>query len=278
MPELCAEVQDLAPELVRGRALAGAHADHVASCEVCRSVLAGARVLARDLGTLETPEPSADLVARTLARVRLASAVAASTSGEMPAAVVVEPARPRRRTTAQLLSTWALPGPAPRVAAPVERLWLRIGIQAAAAVLIFAVCTFATLQLYPAYVEALEERHVRDCQEHLRALESAVTRYAKDHPETSKGEPLQGLALRDALVKGSYVSEDTFLCPHVRGARPGSLCYFVRLPDTRPGGRIVAWDHFGNHGGGTLNVVRQGGKPELLEGGRLWAWLVEERQ
>src|SRR5205807_2850301 len=131
-----------------------------------------------------------------------------------------------------------------------------------------------TLEFYPAYVEALEERHVHACQEHLRVLEAAVTRYAKEHSEARDSQQLQGFALRDALVKGGYAHEEDFLCPSVRGVRAGQVCYFVRLPDARPG-RPVAWDRFGNHGGGALNVVRQGGKPELLEGGRLWAWLTE---
>ncbi|MEZ0227579.1 MAG: hypothetical protein ACAI25_03085, partial [Planctomycetota bacterium] len=232
---------------------------------------------ARDLGTLAAPEPSADLVARTLARVRLSSSLEEAPAAPLAPIISFEPARPKRKTAAQLLETWALPGPAPRTATPVERIWLRLSIQAAAAVLIFAICTFSTLQFYPAYVEALEERDVRACQEHLRSLESAVTRYAKDHPE-AVAQAVQGLALRRALIEGGYAKADDFVCPHVRGATQGSLCYFVRLPDSRPGGRIVAWDHFGNHGGGTLNVIRQGGRPELLEGARLWAWLTEERQ
>src|SRR5262245_19764755 len=98
MPELCAEIQDLAPELVRGRALEGAHREHAATCEVCRSVLAGAHALGRDLGALDAPEPSADLVARTLARVRLAAAVEEPSPtgivGGAPASPA-EPARPR---------------------------------------------------------------------------------------------------------------------------------------------------------------------------------------
>jgi hypothetical protein len=275
MPEpTCTVIQELAPELVRGRALDGAHAEHAATCEACGRVLAGARALARDLATLEAPEPSSDLVARTLARVRLAAANAQET----PSTVVpLEPARPRRRTAAQLLEAWALPGPAPRVAAPPERVWLRISIQAAAAILIVFVCSLFTLEFYPAYVEALEERNVHECQDHLRVLETAIARFAKDHPETAanRDEPLQNLALRDALLKGGYAKEEDFLCPAVRGAKPGSLCYFLRLPDAKA--KAVAWDRFGNHGGGTLNVVRSGGKPEHLDGSQLWSWVAEGR-
>jgi hypothetical protein len=82
--------------------------------------------------------------------------------------------------------------------------------------------------------------------------------------------------LKDALVKGGYAKEEDFLCPSVRDVRAGQLCYFLRLPDERAG-RPVAWDRFGNHGGGALNVVRRGEKPQALDGGRLYEWLNGEK-
>jgi hypothetical protein len=269
MPEPCSQLAELAPELVRGRALDPGEEAHVASCAECARVVSGARSLGRDLASLDVPAPPGDLVARTLARVRLAAV----------ATPALEPARPKRRTAAELLETWALPGPVPVVAKAPGRAWVRLAIQAAAAVLVFACCTVFTLEFYPAYVEALEERNVHGCQEHLQRLAAALERYAKDHPEAVKLEqPLQGLALRDALVRGGYATEEEFLCPSVRAARPGSLCYFLRLPDGRPGTRPLAWDRFGNHGGGALNVVREHGTPELLEGERLWQWLAAGRE
>jgi hypothetical protein len=269
MPELCQNLSELAPELVRGRALEPALEAHVATCAECARVVSGARALGQDLASVEAAPPPSDLVARTLARVRLAAVATPS----------MEPARPKRKTAAEFLETWALPGPVPQVTPARGRIWGRLAIQAAAAVLLFACCTVFTLEFYPAYVEALEERHVHGCQEHLQTIAAAIERYAKDHPEAAKlAEPLQGLALRDALVRGGYASEEDFLCPSVRGARPGALCYFLRLPDGRPGPRPVAWDRFGNHGGGALNVVRDRGSPELLEGERLWQWLSGGRE
>jgi hypothetical protein len=271
MPELCQEIESLAPEIIRGHVLDGPHAAHVESCAACARVVQGAAALGRELASVEAPEPTEDLVARTLARVRLADALAATPK---PAGEIV-PQRPRRRTTAELLETWALPGPAPRVAAPEGRAFLRLTIQAAAALVIVAASVFFTLEFYPAYVSALEERNVHGCQEHLEAIEHAIVRYVKDHPDAD-AEPLQGLALRDALVKGGYAREEDFLCPSVRGARPGALCYLLRLPPR--GSPVVVSDRLGNHGGSALNVVREGAKPELLEGDRLWAWLAEGRK
>jgi len=268
MPEPCNEIAELAPELVRGRELEGAHRAHVETCPHCARVVSGARALGRDLSSVEAPEPSPELVARTLARIRLAGVA------ESPAAA---PTRVRR-STVELLATWALPGPRPQHAVPEGRVWFRLGIQVAAAIVVFACCTLFTLEFYPAYVEALEERNVHGCQEHLHAIDVAIEHYARDHPEQlQQAEPLQNLALRDALIRGGYAREEDFLCPSVRGARAGALCYFIKLPEAGSGHRPVAWDHFGNHGGGALNVVRPGGPPTLLDGARLWAWLSEGR-
>ncbi len=269
MPELCQQISELAPELVRGRTLEAAQQEHVTACAECARVLAGARTLGRELAAVEVPDPSAELVARTLARIRLAEAT------ESPAS---EPAPRKRRRTVEILEAWALPGPAPQVALPRDRAWLRIGIQAAAAVLIVTCTSFATLALYPSYVAALEERDVHGCQEHLHTLEAAIAKFVREHPEAAhQEEPLQGRALQTALVRGGYAREEDFLCPSVRGARPGALCYFMKLPDPSLAERPVAWDRFGNHGGGLINVVRPGRAAEQLDGGQLCVWLSEGR-
>ncbi len=51
----------------------------------------------------------------------------------------------------------------------------------------------------------------------------------------------------------------------------------MKLPDPSLAERPVAWDRFGNHGGGLINVVRPGRAAEQLDGGQLCVWLSEGR-
>lgn len=291
MADLCEETRALAADLVRPagspeqREARRRLEEHALACEVCARVLAGARALDRELATWAVPEPSAGLAARTLARVRLAEALAPKESGRLPATPAA-PAAPivqasLRRKSVELLATWALPGPRPPEVAMrgrTERLGLRLAIQAAAAVLIFCTVTAFTVRFYPVFVEALEESRTQACQARLGKLSRAIERYRHDHPEQARqDEPLHGRALRDVLLAGGYAREEDFVCPAVRGAPPGALSYFLRLPDERPGRHVTAWDKFGNHGGSGVNVVDGSGRPELLEGEGLWKWIEETR-
>jgi hypothetical protein len=284
MLDPCLEVRERAALAVRGDPDARLAA-HAASCEACAKILAGAAALGRDLASWEAPEVPAGLTERTLARIRLADAMNAAREGSqrLPAASAEAPpltvhagGAPRRRRSVELLATWALPGPRPAELAPDapprERLGLRLAIQAAAAVFLFLACTTFTIKFYPVFAEALEESRSEACQARLKKLGVAIGRFRDEHPDAAKAaEPLHGSALRDALVRGGYAKDEDFLCPAVRGAVPGTLCYFLTLGGP---GRALACDHFGNHGHGTLNLVDENGRCRVLDGEHLGEWLA----
>jgi hypothetical protein len=150
---------------------------------------------------------------------------------------------------------------------------LRVLLQAAAAIVVFVVTTAFTIKFYPVFAQAFEESRVRACQERLRTIAGALVRFRAEHPECAD---FRGLRLKGALVEGGYAREEVFACPSVRDAPAGALCYFLRLPDERAGVRALAWDHFGNHGSHALNMVDEKGRPVLLEGEQLWAWLPQQ--
>lgn len=281
MPELCESLRDALPDVVRGEgSLAPTLTSHAASCDECRRALEGARALGQRLGTWSSPEPAQDLVARTLARVRLAEALAPREPSQRlqvlaggappPAPVVTDTPElleraHGRRSSVELLATWALPGPRPEVAATARpRLGLRLAIQAAAAVVLVALCTGFGVTFYPAIVEALEERHHLACQKHLERIGQALVRYRQDHPDSAQ-DPSGTYALRDALVKGGYAREADFVCPAAH-APSGAISYVLRLPSVEksPGRAILARDRLGNHGDET-NVLQADGKVEHLD-------------
>jgi hypothetical protein len=139
---------------------------------------------------------------------------------------------------------------------------VRIAIQAAAAVLLFALCTAFTVTFYPVAVQALEDSRLRACQERLARIGAALKRYRADHPDVAS-DPTGPYALRDALVRGGYAREEDFVCPAAHHG-PGAVSFFLRLPDASGSDRsVVGYDRLGNHAEG-LNVLRADGRVEHL--------------
>jgi hypothetical protein len=246
-------------------------AEHAASCESCRRALSGARALGRELATWTALEPPEGLAARTLVRVRRArldEAEPASPpvpSPALPVPILLERGSSARRSSVELLALWALPGPRPASTAR-DRLGLRIAIQAAAAVLLFVLCTSFTVLFYPVVVLALEESRERVCQEHLARVGHALVSYRRDHPDTA-GDPRGSYAIRDALVRGGYARLEDFECP--AAARAGAGSFFLKLPEPNaPERAVLAWDQLGNHGSG-INVVLNDGHIEHIDAERL---------
>ncbi|MCO5166921.1 MAG: hypothetical protein M9894_11210 [Planctomycetes bacterium] len=285
----CASVREHLPELVRGDAPPDVGA-HAAGCEACARVVEGARALRGELDAWTVAPPRDDLVERALAGLAVA-ALARPAAGEAavdlppgapgPAGRLVpfpEAARPRRRSSVEILTTTALGGGGAVSPIPPTRgqLALRLVTQAAAALLLFGVCTSFVAVFYPAMIHAVEERRLHDCQERLREVARAVVRYRHERPDAPA---LRGAALRAALVEGGYLDASRLVCPGPRGHDLGQNSFWAELPPpdpadpTRiPGGRPVCWDRFGNHAEG-FNVVYADGRVEVVPVEDLARWM-----
>jgi hypothetical protein len=221
------------PDDVRGHALA---------CEACRDALDGARRAGEALRAWADPEPPADLLARTLARI----AVANVASGAAPAAAPAPAAVPARRRAAEVLAS-PIPVLAPRRGRPA----LRVLLQALAASVLFLASAGLVAAFYPGVMEALREDHERECQEHLKRIAAALRRYRELHPEaTVDSNEKRGRRLRDALVLAGLASRADFHCPGMRAGRvDGDLGYVLKLPASidKDSREPVAWDCFDNH-------------------------------
>lgn len=285
MPDPCQVLQDALPELSRaGAALSPEQDAHVAACPACARAVSGARALGERLGAWSAPDPAADLVARTLARIRLAEAMAPREPSQRLALLPGGAAPPpppapvqgtpevldrahRRRSSVELLATWALPGPRPAVVEmPKQKLGLRLAIQAAAAAVLVVVCAGAGVAVsaaYPSFVEAWESQSVHRCQEKLARLGQALARYRREHP-ASEQDPSDPSSIRDALVRGGYARDEDFVCPATHSPL-GAVSYNLSFAaPNAPGRTIVGYDHFRNHGT-SINVLRADGRIENLD-------------
>jgi hypothetical protein len=247
------------------------HASGAAADPQLAAMAAGAQALHDSLSAWEDTEPPADLVERTLAGLALAahadagSPAPASEVAEPPAAEgEIVPFPRRRRSTVVERLTQAPLTDVPHEAPTPRRLLFRVVVQAAAAAVLFVVCSSFAVVFYPAVTHALEERDVVLCQEQLRRLNAAALRYRAEHPQ---GERLCGANLRRALVRGGYASEQDFTCPSRRGRQLGSSSYQGDLP----GGvapvasrHVLFWDTFTNHGTSGFNVVRIDGRVQQV--------------
>lgn len=283
----CASVREHLPELVRGDAPPGL-SEHAAACEACARVVEGALALRGDLDAWTVPPPREDLVERALAGMAVAAlASPASPTTDLPPGapgplgeLIPFPAaaRPRRRSSVEILTSAALGGGGPVSPVPPTRgqLALRLVTQAAAALLLFGVCTTFVAVFYPAVVHAVEQRRLHDCQERLREVARAIARYRHERPDAPA---LRGPALRAALVEGGYLDASRLVCPGPRGHDLGQNSFVAELPAPDPadparlpGGRPVCWDRFGNHAEG-FNVVYADGRVEVVPVEGLARWM-----
>ncbi|MBI3726382.1 hypothetical protein HY251_20845 [bacterium] len=257
-------------------------ARHAASCPSCSRVAQGARRLGRELAAWAPVEAPDELAERTLARVRLAgalddpAALGAAPSALAPAEDAAHRERKPASRSVDILAAWALPGPRPALAAPPRARLRFLTAQAAAAVLIFLLTSGFAITFYPVFVEALEESRVQACQARLGKVTVALRAYRKDHPDADVSE-LKGTALRDALVHGGYLVPQDLLCPAVHGARPGMVCFELRVPDADCDPQcVLAWDRFGNHSGG-FDIAYADGHTEYVETRDFSTWLARVR-
>lgn len=248
----CERTQDVLPLVARGETAPDDVRDHAVACAACGAALAGARRAEDALGAWTAPEPPADLVARTLARIAVANVASAPVDAAPPvpapvaaAPVAAEPA-PARRRAAEVLAS-PIPVLAPRRGRPA----LRVLLQALAASILFLVCTGLVAAFYPGVMEAMRDDHERECQEHLKRIASALRKYRELHPEAEvDSSEKRGRRLRDALVLAGLATRDDFHCPGMRAGRSDSdLGYVIKLPASVDAGsrEPVAWDCFDNH-------------------------------
>jgi len=261
----CAWVQEHAATVVRGDVpdeLRG----HLEACTTCQKVAAGAALLRADLDLLEAPEPPADLVANTLARLALAGRaphveVSGSEAGSRDLAPITPLPSRRRRTSVEFLTSAPLETtngpPSPR------RLLLRLCLQAAAALVLFGICTAFVVVYYPAVTYALEDGRLKNCQERLVRLQKAALRYRAEHPDSPE---LRDQALSKALVEGGYLDPLDLVCPGHRGKELQERSYLGKLPagsQALDPDRPIFWDRFGNHSTG-YNAVFASGRVETV--------------
>lgn len=271
----CARTREHLPELVRGDAPADVTA-HAASCAACQGLVAGAGALRADLDAWTAPPPPADLVERTLARLALAPREDEPLPLPLP-----RPApdlRPRRRTSVEFLTS-ALGGGGeviPLVPPTRRQLALRLFVQAAAAVVMFGVCTTFVAVFYPAVTHALEQRRLEACQAPLLRVHRAIARYREERPDAP---PLRGVELRHALVEGGYLRPEDLVCPGPRGHDLGANSFVAELPPADPAApaklppdRPIVWDRFGNHAEG-FNVVYGDGRVDVVSVDGLARWM-----
>jgi hypothetical protein len=264
--QACERVRAEADLLVREEP-GGELLEHCRACAACAAVLEGARGLRAQLQAFAAPAPPADLTERTLAR--LAVAALSPAGEEAPAGELVQlPARALRRRTSMVERLTEPPGAIQSPIAPTRRqLAWRLVIQSAAAVLLAATCAGLGAAMYPAVVEALEERRQDRCQERLRRLGEALRTYRREHPDAPASA---GAELRAALVQGGYSDETDLLCPS--HAAPGATGYALELPAAdEPGDPPVCWDQFRHHPVG-INVVYRSGRSELVRAADLATW------
>jgi hypothetical protein len=279
----CERVRELAPDLAQDLPLE--LRQHAAECEDCAPLVEGARSLRADLDAWAAPEPPADLIERTLARLALAGASAApepadttparTATAEAGGRVIPLPTPAGRRSSVEILTSSTLPGDYSDATQPLSRgrLMWRLTVQAAAAVVLVGVCTAFTSVYYPAVVHAWEDRDVDRCQERLRHLGQEVQRYREEHPNSPT---LRGPELRRALIEGGYADVSDFECPSERGRELGSLSYLGHLPGSDEAlpdeaERPVLWDRFGNHPY-AFNVVYANGHVQTVDVNDLSRW------
>lgn len=262
----CDWVKENASALVRGDEPPAEVLEHLSDCVGCRAVTEGARALQEDLTGWVAPEPPADLIERTLARMamgtpeaRTEEPVGGEPASEAPTLVVHR----RRRTSVEIL-TGSLAGE--DVAAGPQRgrrlLWRLVG-QAAAAALLFTVCTTFVAVFYPAVTQALEDRRVTRCQAQLSRLARGARQYHREHPD---GPALQGNALRRALEAGGYCDAKDFVCPGKSGHELRERSYSGRIPmgsEPLRADEPVFLDRFANHSSG-FNVAYPTGRAETV--------------
>jgi hypothetical protein len=270
----CERTRESLAELVRGDALEAVRA-HARACDACREVVDGAAAMKGELDGWRAPPPPADLVERTLAKLAVAAmapAVDLPPGAPAPEGVVIPfptmAARPRRRSSVEILTS--APFAEPLVAPTRRQLAFRVVTQAAAALLLFGVCTTFVAVFYPAAVHAIEQRRMSECQERLRRVADALRRYRRDRPDAPA---LRGPALRLALTDGGYLREEDLVCAGPRGADLGTNSFVAELPAGAVAAeRPVCWDRFGNHAEG-FNVVYGDGRIEVVAVEDLARWM-----
>lgn len=222
-------------------------------------VAAGAEALRADLESWTAPEPPADLIQRTLAKIALAPAEATEPAAAPEPVAEPEPvAAPAAGGGALEVLTTQPFAPTPHTKR--RGLIVRLFTQALAACLLFGVSASFTAFFYPAVVHALEEGRLERCQQRLKHLARALNTYRAEHPGA---EPLSGGALRRALIEGGYASPGDFVCPGAGGDLHGSESY-VGTSAIEELEQPVFWDRFGNHPQG-FNVVYGDARVELLD-------------
>ena len=264
----CAWVEERADALVRGERPPAGIAQHVEACPECRSTREGAARLRADLERWDVPEPPSDLVERTLARMAFAGRGApdeddAAPTGTERRGELLSFAQARRRTSFEVLTSLPLEPPPGSVAPSRRRLLVRLCVQAAAAALLFAVCTGFTAVFYPAITSALEDRRMDQCRQQLQRLQRGALLYRGEHPD---GPDLRASELRRALVEAGYVDELDFVCPGHAGQDLQERSFVGALPGGAAplaGNQALFWDRFGNHAFG-FNVVYADGRAEVV--------------
>jgi hypothetical protein len=260
----CEWIRGRAAELVAGRCeLSDDVRLHLEACSSCRAITEGAGVLRADLDAWSAPEPPDDLLERTMARLALAGAAAPPSAPPepVPAPLTLHRGGRRRRTSVELLTATHLR--ADHQAPTRGRLVVRLLVQAAAAAVLFGVCTTFVAVFYPAVTYALEERRVQRCQDQLTRLGQAARRYHDEHPEAAA---LHGAELRRALIRGGYADPHDFVCPGHAGKELGERAYVGSLPpgsEPLPLDRPVIYDRFANHSSG-FNVAYGSGRVETI--------------
>lgn len=272
----CARTREHLAELVRGDAPEEVRA-HATGCAACQALVSGGAAVRADLDAWTVPAPPDDLVERALARMALAGG---GGGDDLPLPTPLPaPTSPRRRTSVELLTSSALGVGAdiiPLVPPTRRQLVVRLFVQAAAALVMFGVCTTFVAVFYPAVTHALEQRRLGACQEHLKKVGEAIRRYRQERPDAP---PLRGAELRHALVEGGYLDPRHLECAGPRGRDLGANSFVAELPPadpaapaTLPPGRPVAWDRFGNHAEG-FNVVYGDGRVEVVSVEGLARWM-----
>jgi hypothetical protein len=239
----CARTEEILVLASRGEPEPDEVRGHALTCEACREALAGARRAGEALRAWADPEPPADLLARTLARIAVAN-VASDPAPHAPAPAAA-PA-PARRRAAEVLAS-PIPGLAPRRGRP----GVRVLLQALAASVLFLASAGLVAAFYPGVMEAMRDDNERLCQEHLKRIAAALRRYRELHPEaTVDSTEKRGRRLRDALVLAGLASRADFHCPGMRAGRvDADLGYVLKLPASldKDSREPVAWDCFDNH-------------------------------
>jgi hypothetical protein len=274
----CDWVRDNAPALVRGASPPPDVALHIAECVGCRAVTEGATALRADLDGWVAPEPPADLIERSLARMAMGGGDSAPISAPISESISESISAPeltvhrRRRTSVEILTGTPVAG-GEGAAAPRGRslLWRLVG-QAAAAALLFTVCTTFVAVFYPAVTLALEDRRTHSCQVQLSRLAKGAVQYHREHPE---GLAMQGNQLRRALEAGGYCDAKDFVCPGKSGRQLRERSYSGRIPagsETLAVDEPLFLDRFTNHSSG-FNVVYPTGRAEIVTVDAFSVWL-----